>query len=199
VLLGQLARQSGLIGEETFVAIIIVALITSLIAGPAMQRLLRVAQPRRLSGMISDRTLVHGLHATDAREAIRELADRAAPLIGIDPLIIDQAVWDREQTMRTGLPGGLAVPHARLAEIKKPLVVLARSQTGIDFDAPDGRPAHLLFLLLTPLNDQTVQLELLSAIGRAFQHEWARQAVLTAQNTTEVVAAVNMAENALGH
>jgi mannitol/fructose-specific phosphotransferase system IIA component (Ntr-type) len=199
IILGQLAHQAGLISDALFVALVIMALTTSLFVGPVIQRLMRAKQQRRLSAMLNDRTLILQLHATDAREAIRELSDRAGQITGVDPLEIDRAVWDREQMMRTGVGDGIAVPHARLAELSKPLIVLGRSEPGIDFDAPDQQPARLIFLILTPVEDQTAQIELLSVIAKTFRLESTRELMLKAANLAEALAAVNMAEHTPGH
>ena len=51
--------------------------------------------------------------------------------------------------MSTGIGDNIAVPHARLKEIESPSVIIGLSRDGIDFDAPDGKVAHLIFMILT--------------------------------------------------
>ena len=77
---------------------------------------------------------------------------------------IFDAVWSREQVMHTALPHGLAVPHARLPELGKPHVFIARCREGIDFDAADGSLAQLICLILTPTEQPDTQIEMLSLI-----------------------------------
>lgn len=89
--------------------------------------------------------------------------------------------------MATGLGSGLAVPHARIEGLSGPAVGLGISHAGIDFDAPDGRPANLVFLLLTPRDDDGSQLELLADIARTFRGRDAREQALKAVNFTEFV------------
>ena len=55
--------------------------------------------------------------------------------------------------MRTGIGHGVAGPHARLVNLKAPLVVAGLSQVGLDFDTPDAQPVRLAFLVLTPRDD----------------------------------------------
>ena len=198
ILLGQMARQAGLIGEPLFVAIIVMALATSLISGPAMQRVLRLQPQRSFADFLSERLFVPALAARTVRDAIRELAERAAPAAGLRADEIDRAVWEREQIVHTGLENQLAVPHARLDGLGKPLVVLARSPNGVDFDAPDGSPARIIALLLTPNDDPGAQIELLDLFARSLQSPATRERVLHARTFMEVRAALKIQPEA-GH
>ncbi|MCX5659851.1 MAG: cation:proton antiporter, partial [Planctomycetota bacterium] len=180
IILAQLARQHDLIGDSTFVAVIIMAIVTSMISGPAMEWVLRRTQRLRLSDLFSDRTYAADLKAHDVRSAIAELALLAAPATGLTAAAIEDAVWRREQLMHTGLGDGLAVPHARLEELRKPVLVLGRSLHGVDFDAPDGRPARIIAMILTPLRDATAQLEILKILAEAFARPSIRRGVLEA-------------------
>jgi len=195
IILGQLARAADLITDELFVAIIIMALLTSLVSGPMMQKLLRRPTKRVLADLLSDRQFILQLKAVGVREAIAELSQRAAEILDLDPAMIDREVQHREQTMSTGIGNGLAVPHARLTEIKKPMVVIGRSPHGVDFNAPDGRTARLIFLLLTPRDDQTSQIELLRLIATTFSNEETYQRALDAASTTEFLAVLRVGDS----
>ncbi len=195
IILGQLALNMKLIGERMFVAIIVVAFVTSGVGGPVIQAVLQRRQRRRLADLLGEPHYVELLVATTARQAIAELTQRAAQITEIPADRLDQAVWHREQIMSTGLSDQVAVPHARLAELDKPIIVLGRSARGIDFDASDGKPAHLIALLLTPLADQAGQLDLLNLIARAFASPEIRAAILAARSYTELLAAINLADD----
>lgn len=195
IVLGQAARQANLITDELFVAIIIMALVTSLASGPAIQRLVKRTARRRLSDMLADRHMVINMGAVSARQAIQELAGRAAPIAGISAESIAHAVWQREQMMRTALEHGLAVPHARLAGLRKSIVLIGTSNRGIDFDSPDGEPARIICMLLTPTGNQTEQIELLAMVAHAFIEEETRRRVQNATSSTELLAAIRVAES----
>ena len=60
---------------------------------------------------------------------------------------------------------GIAFPHARLPGLARPLVAVGRSARGLDWDAPDGEPVRLLFLILTPLEEPSVQLRILARLA----------------------------------
>jgi Kef-type K+ transport system membrane component KefB len=193
IILGQLALSAGLITEKLFVAIVIMAILTSLIAGLAMQMVLRQKQKRRLMDLMTADMFAGHLACTDRRTAIRDLAQHAAKVTGLPGDTIDQAVWRSEQIFSTGLGHALAVPHARLEGLKRPVAIVGLSNPGIDFDAPDGQLAEVICLLLTPADDPDSQLELLDMIARAFATDEARRTALTANTFIEFKAALAVA------
>ncbi|MEM6334080.1 MAG: cation:proton antiporter [Planctomycetota bacterium] len=195
IILGQLALEAELIGEELMIAIVVMALTTSVMAGPAMQRVLRSKKKRRLIDMLSDRHVLMKPEARDFGEAIRELSERAGELTGLEAEGVYRAVMARERIMHTGLPHGLAVPHARLEGLSKPCVVVARSRAGVDFDSPDGEPARLIALLLTPTSDPESQLELLSDFATTFDRPMVRTRAMSVETPTEFLAMLNQASS----
>ncbi len=198
IILGQLALSYGLITEKLFVAIVVMAITTSLIAGPAMQAILRQKQKRRLEDFLSDKTFAGQLKSSTRQRAIRELSEVAAEATGLDVDTINAAVWRREEMLSTGLPHAIAVPHARLGKLEKPIVVIGQSNAGIDFDSSDGQLAEIICLILTPEADGEVQLELLAAVAEAFISDEARRHCLEAENFTEFKAAL-VTSTATGH
>jgi len=187
IILGMLALQYGVIDERLFVALVVMALVTSLMSGPAMQWLLRLKKPRRFLDFLRPKAFFVNLKAGCRDEAIDELSLPLATALGLDPQLVATAVRERERLMATGLGSGLAVPHARLEGLAGPAVGLGISRAGIDFDAPDGRPANLIFLLLTPRDDDGSQLEILADIARTFRARDAREQALKATSFTEFV------------
>lgn len=190
IILGQLALAHGLITEKLFVAIVVMAIATSLIAGPAMQAILRQKQKRRLEDFLSDKGFAGQLKSSTRKNAIHELSKAAAEATGLGVEVINAAVWRREQMFSTGLPHAIAVPHARMPGLDKPVVVIGQSNAGIDFDAADGQLAEIICLLLTPEADGEAQLELLAAVAEAFNTDDARRHCLDAANFTEFKAAL---------
>jgi mannitol/fructose-specific phosphotransferase system IIA component (Ntr-type) len=67
-------------------------------------------------------------------------------------------------------------------------------EAGVDFDAPDGQPAHILFLIVTPAEDPTIQLDLAASVGRLFRDGRTLERLLRAANFTEFLATVRMLE-----
>ncbi|MEM9882115.1 MAG: PTS sugar transporter subunit IIA [Planctomycetota bacterium] len=199
IILGQLAFQAGLISETLLVAIVIMALGTSLIAGPAMQKVLQLKTQRKLHTVLSDRHLLLDPRAHTVREVLAVLAERAAEVTAVnDKHLIFNEVWRRERAMRTALPDGLAVPHARLDGLKRPHVFIARHRTGIDFDAADGQLTRLVCLILTPTDQPDTQIEMLGLIASAFESETTRGRCLAATSPAEFRAVLNQAASDAG-
>jgi len=190
IILGLLALKYGLIGERLFVALVVMALVTSLMSGPLMQRVLHLKKPRRFTDFLTARTFVNHLHARTRAEAVAELAKAAAEVAGLDAAEVVDGVMIREEIMATGIGHGLAVPHARLRGLARPVVAVGLSAAGIDFDSPDGRPAQLIFLLLTPVHDDGAHLELLADIASVFKGEEVRSRAGQVSGFTEFLALV---------
>lgn len=190
IILGMLALEAGLISERLFIALVIMALVTSMISGPMMQRLLQSKRPRRFFDHLSARSFLVRLHATERRKAIRELARVMAGAAGLEEKEIEQAVWAREKIVSTGLGRGLAIPHARLATLSAPVVGIALSERGIDFDAQDGKPAHLVCMILTPSHDSRAHLEIMTDLVRLLSRDSFLHDALRVANYTEFLALV---------
>ena len=193
IILGQLAFQAKLISPELLVAIVVMALGTSILAGPAMQRILQVKSQRKLLDFLSDRHILLDPEAGDIKSLLHTMSERAVELTDIKEADIFKEVWARENVMHTALPNGLAVPHARLEGLSKPTVIIARSSRGVDFDAPDGQLARLIFLLLTPTDQPATQLELLALVAKTFDSADTRGRCLQVQSATEFRAVLNQA------
>lgn len=188
IILGLLALQAGLIRERTFVALVVMALITSMMSGPAMQRLLRLRKVLRLTDYLSGKSFISRLTAEDREGVIDELSVALGAAAGLPAPVIAEAVLGRERIMPTGIGDGIAIPHARLASITTPVVGLGLSVGGVDFDAPDGEPARIVFMVLTPLEDDGVQLAILAEIARLFRDPQMRDRLFQVGGYTELLA-----------
>lgn len=188
IILGLLALQQGLIGERLFVALVIMALATSMLSGPMMQRILGRRKSRPVANYLTARAFLNPLHAHTRQEAIAALSRVVRPLPGLTTEAIAIAVSERESILPTGLGHGVALPHARLEGLSTPVVAVGLSHAGVDFDAVDGKPAQIIFLLLTPLEDDGAQLEILAEITQTFQHADVRERALEVRSYTEFLA-----------
>jgi len=188
IILALLALQAGLIGEPMFVALITMAIITSLVAGPAMQAIMRRKRIPRLFDFINSKSFSNRLASVTRDDVILELSKLIAPVTGLKSDIIAEKVLDRERTMPTGIGRRLAIPHARMEGLTAPAIALGFSRHGVDFDAPDGASANIILLVLTPKDDYQIQLQILADIGRLFKSEKFVDKVLTATSFVEFLA-----------
>ncbi len=144
--------------------------------------------------MLDGRLCLIDLAASDCPEAIRRLSAVAAERATLSPEWVAEAVLRREATMGTGIGHGVAVPHARLVNLKAPLVVAGLSRQGLGFDAPDAEPVRLVFLVLTPQDDAGAQVQILASIARLVRDPQVRREALSARTPTALLAALRIAD-----
>lgn len=187
IILGVLALEAHVIGSRLFVALVVMAIVTSVASGPLMQRALRRHSRRLLVDHLAARAFVV-LDATHRRTAIEQLARALAESSGIEAGRLVEAAWRREQLMSTALGDGVAAPHARVEGLSSPAVALGVAPGGIDFDALDGKLVQIVVLVATPADDEGAQLELLADIASKLGEPAVRAALVETQNGTEALA-----------
>ena len=106
------------------------------------------------------------LVAPDKQRLLQVLAYRAANRLGLDENLVAQEVLEREALGSTGVGQGVAIPHARLRVLQKPFAMAARLKRPLDFDAIDGVPVDVVFLLLMPEDQASAQMNLMAAVAR---------------------------------
>ncbi|WP_431801027.1 PTS fructose transporter subunit IIABC [Microbacterium sp. bgisy203] len=130
---------------------------------------------------------------TDKRAVIDALAARvAATGRATDAVALAADAWKREETDETGLPGGIAIPHAKSPAVREATLAFARLKPGVDFGAPDG-PADLVFLIAAPDTAAEEHLAVLSRLARAFMRDDFTAGLRAAATPEEVVALVQAA------
>ena len=125
-----------------------------------------------LRRIISPELVFPRLEATDRRELLTDLAGR---LVGLGlvkkaPVLL-QRLLEREALGTTALGSGVAIPHCKIAGLSRVLVAVATVPDGVDFEAEDGEPVRLVFLVVSPANAPADHLRSLAAISR-----WLRDA-----------------------
>jgi Kef-type K+ transport system membrane component KefB/mannitol/fructose-specific phosphotransferase system IIA component (Ntr-type) len=195
IILALLALDAGLIKSQLFVALVVMALLTSLLSGPVMKRLLYSSEPEEeVVALLRAGAFVVPLKSATPSDAIHELVRALGSLLAGVKRDTREAVLERERIAPTGLGDEVAIPHAAVEGLTKPLLALGLSPHGIDFDAPDGRPARLVFLLLIPPKAYEQEVRILASIARAVYDDRARIAVLKAATLIEATEA--LAKNA---
>jgi PTS system nitrogen regulatory IIA component len=90
----------------------------------------------------------------------------------------------RERLMSTALAEGVAIPHGRLRGLSRIVAGFGRSKPGIDWEAPDGRPTHLFFVLIVPDDAQSPHLKILAAASRLLHDPGCRDRLMHAPDET---------------
>jgi Kef-type K+ transport system membrane component KefB len=190
IILGLLALDAGIIRQRLFVALVVMAIVTSMISGPVMRLILRPAKKRRLQDTLSAKLFLRQLKADSRRAAIHEMTKAACKVTGLDEGAVEVAVWAREKAVSTGIGNGVALPHARINGLAKSLVAVGISESGIDFDAPDDKLANVIFLILTPGDDSEAQLDLASEIAGFFRDSSMLERALRTGNFIDFLALI---------
>ena len=120
----------------------------------------------RIADLIAPAHVLAALRVQDKPQLLAELARRSAAAIGIDASTILTALRTREQLGSTGLGQGFALPHARIDGLTTFFGLFARLARPIDFEAIDGHPVDLVFLLLIPPDANAEHVAALAAIAR---------------------------------
>src|SRR5476649_1942066 len=94
----------------------------------------------RVSDLLMPENVIADLRVPDKGRALRELAQRGAPLAGVPDTVVRDALLAREALGSTGVGAGVAIPHARISGLNGVQAIFARLSKPIDFDAVDGRP-----------------------------------------------------------
>lgn len=181
------ALQLGLISLPVYVAIVFSALASSVVLGPWLSWSIRRRKGINLLDLIVRPAVRIDLTGGTPREVIRELSQ----ILGNQPGLptadeIFRAVWDREQLTGTGVGRGAAVPHARLEGLKRAVVAFGRSVGGVDWDSFDGAPVHLVFLILTPREEDGLQVQILGALAEVLERQDVRRRLTTATDEETV-------------
>ena len=119
-----------------------------------------------------------GTVKADSKAAvIEQLAARFASVYGLDAALVRERLGEREKLGSTGFGRGVAIPHARVADVTTPVAVFLRLDTPVAFEAADDLPVDLVFGLLSPEHAGVVHLHALAAISRLMRDEKMHEAL----------------------
>src|SRR6266550_1157517 len=119
-----------------------------------------------LNDLGAPNAVLPALKVNSKKQAIQELAAKAAKLTGENERGIFETLLQREKLGSTGVGSGIAIPHGKLAKLDKLFGLFARLDRPIDFDALDGQPVDLIFLLLAPETAGADHLKALARVAR---------------------------------
>jgi len=124
----------------------------------------------KMTDLVGETGILTGLQVSDKAGLLRALAHEAALLVPIDERQLLAALTAREALGSTGMGEGIAIPHARLAGVDRPFGLYAHLKTPVDYEAIDGRPVDLVFLLLLPADPRGEQLQALACVSRCLRN-----------------------------
>jgi PTS system nitrogen regulatory IIA component len=128
------------------------------------------------------------LDGADRAGAARALIDRAATHDRLgDEEEFSRAIFERESILSTAVGQGVAVPHAKVTGISDFFVTVGVSRTPIEWDAPDGEPVRLVFLIGGPADQQTRYLQILAKVMLVVKNAGLRSRLLEAASAQDVI------------
>jgi fructose-specific phosphotransferase system IIA component len=150
----------------------------------------------KLSDLLTDKFVINDLVGESKEEIIDELIN----LFKDDPRVVDlekvrHAVHEREKIMSTGVGKNFAIPHGKTDAVKEILCAFAKSNKPIDYQALDGEPVYLFFLLIGKDNLVSLHIKLLSRISRMMTKDHFREKLLAASTKDEIIELFKEEEN----
>jgi|UniRef100_A0A7C3V0N0 PTS system nitrogen regulatory IIA component len=141
----------------------------------------------KIIDLLEPNAVIPNMAATTKLAVLEELA---APLVpgpeGLDLDTVVEVLMERERLGSTGIGDHVAIPHGKLANLKGLRLSFGRSLQGVNFDSMDGKPSHLFFLLLAPVNSAGLHLKALAKISRMLMNAAFREKLMQAADKYEI-------------
>jgi len=142
----------------------------------------------KLSDVLEESCIKLDMESIDKEECFEELVDLLVKSGKVhDRRAVIDALKDRERLGTTGIGEGLAIPHAKHADIKRLCAAIGISKAGIEYEAVDDEPVHIVLLVLAEENNPGPHLRLLAEIARLFQVAGFSQKLRKASSAREIV------------
>jgi PTS system nitrogen regulatory IIA component len=133
--------------------------------------------------------LIFFLDVTSKEEALNQIVTMTVEAIQLpEGERFHKAIFDREKIVSTGIGMGVAIPHAKLSAYNDFFISVAVLKSGIDWNALDGAPVRLIFLIGGPDDKQTEYLQILSALTGVLRDEELRKNLIGASSAKEVIS-----------
>jgi len=142
----------------------------------------------KLSDVLTAERIIINLNGKDKYDVLERMvkvAKTSEKVTNENDLL--KKVIEREQIKSTGIGGGIGIPHAQTSGVTDIIACLGVTEQGIEFNAIDGKPVHLVFLIATKERTNSTYLGLLSRIARLFIDEPFKQRVIKSVSPSEIM------------
>ncbi len=152
----------------------------------------------RIADVLDPEAIIPSLEAREKFAVLEEIVTRVSSHYGFeDSQRLLEVVQAREKICSTAIGEGVAIPHGKLPGLKRVFIAFARSREGVDFDAQDGTPTHLFFLLVAPEGSTSEHLSALARVSRLVKDASLRERLMRVQTPEEVVHLIEEKERDL--
>ena len=151
----------------------------------------------KLSDIIVFDAIVPELEADNRDDAIRQVVDALAAAGAITKKSVNEVtklILDRENQATTGIGKGIALPHAKLKNIKKPVGAIGQSSSGIDFSSLDNKPVYTVILLLSNPDQPDEHLQAMETIFKHVQRDMFRKFLRQSQTKEAIIDLIQEAD-----
>lgn len=149
----------------------------------------------RITELLSEQGVALHFQAADKAQAVDELVERMDSLgVLADKAAYKAQILAREEEGTTGIGEGVAIPHAKVAAVKRAALVAAVSRDGVDYDSLDGEPTHLFFMIAAPEEAKNFHLDLLGRLSVLLMDEGFRQKLIDAPTPAEFLRIIDEAD-----
>jgi len=138
--------------------------------------------------LITPDQIIASLNPGSKKLLLQELAERAGEVAGIPARLVFDTLLQRERLGSTGVGNGIAIPHGKIAGLKRIFGLFVRLSKPIDYDAMDDQPVDIVFLLLAPEGAGAEHLKALSRVARIMRDEDTVAKLRLANDASAIVA-----------
>ncbi len=146
-----------------------------------------------LSQLIKPDAVLSALRVNGKKQALQEMSERASLVSGLPAREIFDSLLQRERLGSTGVGDGVAIPHGKLAKCEQIFGVFARLERAIDFEAPDGLPVDLIFMLIAPESAGADHLKALAMSARLLRNPSIASQLRATRDPSALYALLTMA------
>ena len=147
-----------------------------------------------LGDLISPEAVLRSLKPKSKKQLLEELSARSARISGLPEREIFDVLWQREQLGSTGLGQGVAIPHGKLGGLKQIVGLFAQLSEPVEFDAVDGEPVDIVFLLLAPEGAGADHLKALARISRLLRERGSVEKLRASKDAAALYAVLTQDE-----
>jgi len=140
----------------------------------------------KITEFLQQTAVIDDLVGSTPDEVLTELCRPLSASTGLETQRLAETLLDRERLASTGVGDGLAIPHGKVPGLSGLVAGFGRSRAGVDFNAPDRKPAALFFTLFAPESGRGLHLHALARISRLFKNTAFRESLLQAKDAAEM-------------
>ena len=145
-----------------------------------------------LTDLVAPNAILPALKVNNKKQALQELAARAAVLTGLNERAIFEILMQREKLGSTAVGNGIAIPHGKMPNLTRLFGLFARLDRPVDFEALDGQPVDLIFLLLAPEGAGADHLKALARVARLLRDAAVAHKLRASQDAEALYAVLAM-------